>query len=996
MKNKRIILIFLMIFVVILTSSCVFAQNTDDSKIQQDDMKDIIIQSNENTPITETVESGSNSSAIQEKINNLNDGDTLEFESGTYENISVYVNKSIKINGNGAILKGYGTPSADNTPEKISNTTANGGYGIDKYAILFIVNTNNVTLNGITFIGGENSASIISSALVYAKNTNNLKIYNNTFEGACSGLYTDTCADGMIYNNTIKKQSSTGILNFASARTLITNNTVIDAKNHGIDVRHGTGPNVRIINNTVIASKEGLYLMHSKGHVATNNTLINCSISSVTCYGSGNIKIYNNTLKLSRIGILLAVGYSNITIGENNYSLYRLPMPPIFTYYIAEAKSDYQGKENIIGTFTDVTKNQTTYNPDCEIPEIQNKIVDYAKLMNVSGNTVEIPDNANSSEIQNIINSLNNGDAISFAENGKYYNISIYTEKNIKIIGNNATLYGLSKADITLHPQRIMNTTANGGYGIIYMAVLYAVNNTNVSISNLNIVSNYPNHNLSVAGTPTNPYKTAGIYAFKSQNILITNCSVDGASFGIMLHFDASTSTGCVNAIVSNNYVTNQYTYGILNFGSKNSYIVNNTVVNAKWHGIDVRHGFGPNVVVFNNTVIGSSEGIYVIHSQGHKVYNNTIINSSVSSISVYGSVASSNPNNIYIFNNTLTGSRIGILLGGGYQKVTIGLNKYTLDAQKSGDKPGFGQYLVQSEDAYSDVNNVNGTYNDQKSIVLTAEDATAGYKKGTYTIKVSDSDGNPLANKTGTVTLNNVKHAIKTDENGVASINLNLTTGTYDVETSINSDYYYSSAYKQANLNVTDDRTTPVIDASDKNIYLKDSSNGFSYQVILKDNNGNILADKNIVINYNNVNYKATTNSNGVATVTLKSASIGSKQVLITFDGDDAYLPTTKTATIKVSKEASKITASKKTFKAKAKTKKYTITLKSKSNKVISKVKVSLKINGKTYKATTNNKGKATFKIKLTKKGKFTTTVKFGGNNYFTKSSAKVKITIK
>lgn len=37
-------------------------------------------------------------------------------------------------------------------------------------------------------------------------------------------------------------------------------------------------------------------------------------------------------------------------------------------------------------------------------------------------------------------------------------------------------------------------------------------------------------------------------------------------------------------------------------------------------------------------------------------------------------------------------------------------------------------------------------------------------------------------------------------------------------------------------------------------------------------------------------------------------------------------------------------------------------------------KVKLTLKIKGKTYKATTNSKGKATFKItKLTKKGKHT-----------------------
>ena len=59
-------------------------------------------------------------------------------------------------------------------------------------------------------------------------------------------------------------------------------------------------------------------------------------------------------------------------------------------------------------------------------------------------------------------------------------------------------------------------------------------------------------------------------------------------------------------------------------------------------------------------------------------------------------------------------------------------------------------------------------------------------------------------------------------------------------------------------------------------------------------------------------------------------------------------------------------------------------------------KTKLTLKIGKKTYKATTNSKGVATFKVKLTKKGKYTGTVKFAGNKYFKALSKKVKITVK
>jgi hypothetical protein len=54
-------------------------------------------------------------------------------------------------------------------------------------------------------------------------------------------------------------------------------------------------------------------------------------------------------------------------------------------------------------------------------------------------------------------------------------------------------------------------------------------------------------------------------------------------------------------------------------------------------------------------------------------------------------------------------------------------------------------------------------------------------------------------------------------------------------------------------------------------------------------------------------------------------------------------------------------------------------------------------KIKGKKYKAKTNKKGKATFKIKkLTKKGTFKATVKFKGNKYYKPTSKKVKIKCK
>ena len=95
--------------------------------------------------------------------------------------------------------------------------------------------------------------------------------------------------------------------------------------------------------------------------------------------------------------------------------------------------------------------------------------------------------------------------------------------------------------------------------------------------------------------------------------------------------------------------------------------------------------------------------------------------------------------------------------------------------------------------------------------------------------------------------------------------------------------------------------------------------------------------------------------------------------------------------------KQAVKLTAKAKTFKAKKKTKKYAVTLKTKNGDAIKDAKLTLKLGKKTYSAKTNEKGKATFKIKkLTRKGKYKATVTYAGSSTYESLKKKVRITIK
>ncbi|MBE6508012.1 MAG: adhesin [Methanobrevibacter sp.] len=903
MNKKSLIIAILLVFVVIVSSSAVFAEDTAfDDQLQQDDNIAEISQTNDDELLSQqTITVGSTSDEIQAVIDGLSDGDTLNFENGKYRNVCIYVNKSITINGNGATIVGYDTPSRDTTPEIIYKPTSEGGYAIGNLATLYIVKADGVTINGLNIVGGAHSGSetagpAYSNAVVYAMNANNLNITNCVIRGSSWGLYLQGCANGSITKNTIRDQAVTGLLNFGSANTYIKENKVMNAKNHGIDVRHGTGPNVRIIKNTVIGSKEGIYLMHSKGHTASYNTIVNCSISAISCYGSSDIRLYKNYMKKSRIGVFLGGGYSNINVKENTYDLDNLPFPPTFVYYVAEAKSDYQSAEDIMGTHSDSSSNSPNYveYQGIETPEEIN--INYNQILKKTGNKYAVYKGWTNEQIQNLINSMEDGDSITFSKNAVFTDICLYIDKNIKVFGNNATIIGCKNIDFSNNsaylanvPEKIKNSTADGGYAVAYNSVLYVMNTNSAVISGFNIKAQYPSYNPNTVGAMTNEYKTTGIYAGSNSNLIITGCDISGASWGI---FQQSSK----DSILSRNNIHDIYTSGIMNFGSANALITENTITNALNHGIDVRHGTGPNAVIFNNTISGAKEGIYLMHSKGHLAYNNTILDCKISGITAYGS------GNEAIFNNTIAGSRIGILLGGNYYNVTIGPNSYSLDFLPF--PPTFVTYLAKAEQKYQSADNVKRIYSD---------------------------------------------------------------------------------------------KTETKIVSVDKTVYLQKIAGGLNYNLILRDIKNNPLANKEVTVNFDGVDYTVTTSATGAATVKLTSKTTGTKQVTITYAGDDEYKTVTKVTNITITQEASVLTAPEKTYAVAETPKTYSVTLKSSSGKALGKTTIKMTVNGKTYSAVADTKGVATFELNsLTQAGTYTATLTYAGSKYFaaTNATATIKIT--
>ncbi|MBR6023928.1 MAG: right-handed parallel beta-helix repeat-containing protein [Methanobrevibacter sp.] len=951
MNNKKLLLGIFLVFIVILSSNMVFAEEISQDTSSQDNTIAISENDDIQTASQQTISAGSNSTTIQDTINSMSDGDTLNFESGTYTDICIYVDKSLTINGNGATLIGYASPGDNNTniPTKVRATTENGGYAITNFATVYLLNASKITMNGLTIVGLNDTT--YSNAALYLSQANGVILDNNTIEGSSWGIYMTSSPDGTISNNLIKNQKTTGILNFGSARTLITNNTIKNAKNHGIDVRHGTGPNVQVINNTVIGSKEGIYLMHSKGHTATQNTLINCTISSISCYGSSEINLYDNTMRKSRIGVLLGGGYTNITIGENTYQLDNLPFPPTFVYYVAAAQSDFQSATDDIGVYTDSSLTEETYTNQTDIPTPKDISIDYDSILTPTGTIYNVSSDATSAEIQSIIDAMEAGDTLNFAPNAVYNDVCIYTDKNIKIMGNNATLIGYDRLNSTDVAEKVRNQSADGGYAEVYYAVLYTLNNTGTVISDLNIISRYPGYNPTKVNANTEEYKTAGIFADASKNLTITGCDISEASFGIFMQYSG-------DSIITNNNIHDQFTNGMINFGSPRDIIANNTITNVVNHGIDVRHGTGPNVIIFNNTINGAKEGIYLMHSKGHMAYNNTIMNAKIASITAYGSGEE------YIFNNTMIGSRIGLLLGGGYYNVTIGPNTYKLDSLPF--PPTFVTYIAFADSQYQGVDDVQGTYSDGgkdspthvSPATIIAEDLTSNCTEIEYSATLKDNNGTAIANKTLTFNIDDELCSGITDSKGVATITIILPNGEHPVTVSFAGDDTLGRKTEQATIIVNSTKAVELI-APEIEMYYK---NGTKFMVSLTSNDTGI-ANASVIITLNGVNSTRTTDENGTIKMSINLNS-GEYPVVVYYKGDDNYDPAKLNSKVTV---LSTVSGTDVTKVFKNATQYYATFVDGQGNYLANGTTVTFNINGVEYKRQINgSEGKAKLNVNL------------------------------
>lgn len=291
----------------------------------------------------------------------------------------------------------------------------------------------------------------------------------------------------------------------------------------------------------------------------------------------------------------------------------------------------------------------------------------------------------------------------------------------------------------------------------------------------------------------------------------------------------------------------------------------------------------------------------------------------------------------------------------------------------------------------YLPSNSTNNLTIPKLATALEASNVTADYKSEVnLTVTLKDMLGNPLNDKEITVSLAGQNFTRMTDGNGQINLPVSLDGGSYVANIRFAGDESFNES--SADVAVIVNAITSKLTATKVSTVYNVAKN---LVITLKDVNGKALAKKTVTIKLNGATYARTTDSNGQVKL---SVNLPAKTYTasIVFGGDNNYKKSSATAKVTVAKATPKLAAKSKTFKLKAKTKKVTATLKDNKGRVMKSAKVTLKIKTKKYTVKTNNKGIATFNVKLTKNGSYTAKITYAGNSNYKSVGKTIKINVK
>ena len=336
---------------------------------------------------------------------------------------------------------------------------------------------------------------------------------------------------------------------------------------------------------------------------------------------------------------------------------------------------------------------------------------------------------------------------------------------------------------------------------------VFYINSTNVTLNNITFLNvNYHDDGGAVY--------VAGI---NNLSLNISNSIFSGNNSIFAADNDAKNSSVY---LINNLELNNGGDYFILN--KHNLYLCNNTLTN----------------VIYNKGSISSYTNVTVMDNETFNIHSSTV--------ELYAQIFDDN-------SNIIRDDSFAFLINSDNFNATFNSDRYMANYTLNN---GHGKYIINSKYIKSLKNNtyyfaiLNYAYN------VSAPDLVKYYgnpKK--FNVTVLDND-KAITNKSVYITINGVTYERLTDENGVASLNIRLNSGYYDVNVKVDE--------LAINASVTIKSTVSGEDLT--KIYRNDTQ----YSAVFYDNEGNPLKNTIVSFNVNGVFYNKLTDSNGIATLNI------------------------------------------------------------------------------------------------------------------------------
>ena len=250
--------------------------------------------------------------------------------------------------------------------------------------------------------------------------------------------------------------------------------------------------------------------------------------------------------------------------------------------------------------------------------------------------------------------------------------------------------------------------------------------------------------------------------------------------------------------------------------------------------------------------------------------------------------------------------------------------------------------------------------------------------KGAIYSVTLRDSSNKVLSKKTVTVVFNGKTYTKTTNSKGVISLTLNAAPAkSYVIDYKYGGGSYYAPSSKKVNVYI---KTPTKLTNSGSSV-----GKGKYYYITLKDSNGKVLSDRNVILKYRGKTYRKTTNSKGVVSLKINSPIGYTYRLTYSYSGSSYYGSSSGSVNLKI-KMATTLTGSSSTI---IKGNAYKVTLKDGNGKALSKKTVTFVFSGNTYTRTTDSKGVASLGIGAQAGKTYKLSYSYAGNSYYNRSSS-------